>query len=371
MKPIVSNLIIFILLTVSSCSSFQSRDIASSPVSEEGLFGPEWTFTIRNDTDLYEMAHVVRLLHSSLMSKIRERCPECEVSNNKINLGNYVLTTETDPGVIEVNTTPVTVSKLFSVMDKVQTILFESAAEVGLFPHDRIGGGHIHLDVESHFKNDPVLIRNFIVDMFNHPELFLGTLGFDPLNAPPLAILSKEQIDTFENILANFDNNEIDIDTFIGNIKNDVYNKSFMSGDDFTGSRDYYLRSLNKFQLVNLNNFPTTIEIRGFGPQKSVKHFFMQIKLLSARIRFLKKNKSKIPFQKKYYGEHIGYTVNKDIHKYTNTIPDEAILDATKSYIVEAGESVDDYNFLFPEKFRLKSSALNSCSDLLKTIIAN
>ena len=48
-------------------------------------------------------------------------------------------------------------------------------------------------EFDSHFHGDAQLFRNFIVDLFNRPLLFLGGLSLDLLNAPPLAILAASQ----------------------------------------------------------------------------------------------------------------------------------------------------------------------------------
>jgi hypothetical protein len=48
-------------------------------------------------------------------------------------------------------------------------------------------------EFDSHFHGDALLFRNFIVDLFNRPLLFLGGLSLDLLNAPPLAILAASQ----------------------------------------------------------------------------------------------------------------------------------------------------------------------------------
>ena len=86
-----------------------------------------------------------------------------------------------------------------------QKLVFDTAKKIDLKPHYRIGGGHIHLDKETHFKGNDLLLRNFIVDTMNHPELFMGALSHDYLNASPLAILHRTSRERFIKILEEYD----------------------------------------------------------------------------------------------------------------------------------------------------------------------
>lgn len=49
--------------------------------------------------------------------------------------------------------------------------IFTIARGLGLAPHARIGGGHVHIGRASF--DDALAMHNFIVDHCNHPELAL------------------------------------------------------------------------------------------------------------------------------------------------------------------------------------------------------
>ena len=61
------------------------------------------------------------------------------------------------------------------------------------------GGGHINIGFASAFEGDALLLRNFIVDFANHPEMATGIFLHDWQNAKPIAGLSIEERKTFQN----------------------------------------------------------------------------------------------------------------------------------------------------------------------------
>ncbi|CAF1366082.1 unnamed protein product [Didymodactylos carnosus] len=184
--------------------------------STNGLFGLELTFT--NDK-LIELARNEREMDYKLYStdllekwieQIRHQWPCVQIGQldkdsygySKVTLAylscNIEFYLHSDDWVFEIGATPMTSAIVEKNLLLIQQTIFDTASAIGLKPHRRIGGGHFHLDKETHFgKDNSVLFRNFLVDLMNRPELFLGGLSLDLLNAPPLAILSKEQQEAF------------------------------------------------------------------------------------------------------------------------------------------------------------------------------
>ncbi len=154
--------------------------------------------------------------------------------------------------------------------------LFAIAASVGLEPHERIGGGHIHI-ARTSFGSE-LAIRNFIVDYCNHPELALGVLGFDSLNAPPLASAPDESIDAFVEGLAAFDAGALDLAGFLAHLRTRVYT---FGSPELPASADR-----SKYQALNVNH-PDTIEIRAVRPHRSFAEFLDVAELFAARIAAL------------------------------------------------------------------------------------
>ena len=98
---------------------------------------------------------------------------------------------------------------------------------------------------------DILLLRNFIVDLWNRSALFLGALGFKLRAAKPLSAYSPTALEMIQRKLVEFDRGEIGIESLIR-----YYNMILSpSGDS---------RNL----AINLEH-ARTIEIRGLRPQKS------------------------------------------------------------------------------------------------------
>ncbi len=89
-----------------------------------------------------------------------------------------------DPSVIEVKTSPVSAEGIEKRIALIQADVFETMKKVGLRA-PRLDGpwnaGQIHIGTED-FKNIAQL-RNFLADIYNHPELSEGILGLDPIEA--------------------------------------------------------------------------------------------------------------------------------------------------------------------------------------------
>lgn len=246
--------------------------------------------------------------------------------------------------------------------DKIQKVIFDTADVIDLVPDDRIGGGHLHFDVFTHFEGNQKLIRNFIVDIMNNPELFMGPLGFDPLNAPPLAILSKEQQNMFVSALKKFDEGYIDIHELVKIIRDDVYRISFVAIDDVRPQR-YYLSNQSKFQLLNLNNFPKTIELRGFRPQRNMVDQRALMEIFATRIAYLQQGNQLIDYHPQDLRGRITYTFDRlqDIHNYTLQHPSDRIAASFNRYLLETGMDPAKYHFLLPTNLQnlAKNPAIN------------
>jgi hypothetical protein len=189
-----------------------------------------------------------------------------------------------DDWVIEVGSSPLTIDQLSRHTHCFQRLLWDSAAAVGLFPHRRVGGGHLHLEFDSHFHGDATLLRNFIVDLCNRPLLFLGGLSLDLLNAPPLAILSPEQHQEFAKVIEEFDSlpaEQRTIPTLRHAIAKRVYTKSYVVANNF--EMRYYVTHQDKYQAINVLH-QHTIEIRGLHPQRSAESLLALMRLFESRI---------------------------------------------------------------------------------------
>lgn len=277
-------------------------------------FGAEWTFT--NDQLIKEAklggnysvsTQANTQARDKLIKKLLKKCDGCWImaSPNKyfsdepkyrLNFNSEVwVEIDIDPWVIEINT-HARLDEYLKNEDYYKRV-FEMAKAIGLSPHKRIGGGHIHVDFASAFQNSELKARNFIVDMFNNPELALGLTGKDFLNAAPLAMLSQSQNELFAEELNAYDSGKTTFDQFINAINEKVYQSSYDSFDP---------EPSNKYQAVNLlrassKSSPRTIELRFFRPPKDFSQYIMQLQLISSRIRYLASFDRRIEFVAKNY----------------------------------------------------------------------
>lgn len=184
----------------------------------------------------------------------------------------YWIKLEIDPWVVEVTGQHLTIDGYREIAPRLEQV-FTSAARVDLFPHERIGGGHIHIDRNS-FGSE-LAIRNFLVDYFNHPELALGVLGFDPLNAAPLATAPMTSVEELRWALSRFDANQLDLAGFLEHLRTKVYTYA----SPLLPAR----ARRSKFQAVSVDH-PSTIEIRALRPQRSFAEFLGLLDLFASRI---------------------------------------------------------------------------------------
>lgn len=184
----------------------------------------------------------------------------------------YWVKVEVDPWVIEITGQPLTLAEYRANAPRFEQ-LFETARRLGLAPHHRIGGGHVHLDRASF--GSPTVLRNFIVDYVNRPELALGDMGFDLMNAPPLALAPRASIEAFAEGLAAFDAGKLDLEAWLRYIRSQVYtyaSRQLPEAADRT-----------KFQALNVSH-SSTIEIRAIRPQQSFTELLSIIERFEKRV---------------------------------------------------------------------------------------
>ncbi len=275
----------------------------------EALFGVEFEF--QNEAtmaaaDEGKASKAVKAYQASMLEKIKSLCEKrgnCTVTESLRRWGqsmDYVITysdgwswrLSTDPGTVEIQTAPTTIEKYTEMADRIQTDIFGVAEASGLHASKETGSGHIHIGVESAFQENPLHVRNFIVDQVNHSELALGIFEEDISNAPPLSELTAKQKHAFREVIQEFDDGKI---------------KTLVELTQSITSRVYYANlsgwtPTEKYQNINLTRINRyaydfdrqTIEIRAFKAQSNVEEFLKEITLLQKRIDFLQKNEGRV-----------------------------------------------------------------------------
>lgn len=198
-----------------------------------------------------------------------------------------------DSSALESNGTPQTSSGYRHQLARMRKYFFELAKEQGLTPHERIGGGHIHITREA-FEENSLYFRNFLVDFQNRPEIVFGALGNHLGNSAPLAALKPYQRDAFEKVLKDFHVGKTKIDQLIDRLHDEVFVEGYYAS---WGSPDYY-QAFNMTRM-NYGKGKSTLEIRSFRPQENVDVFLLQTYLLETWVNKIKTEKTPIEYIRK------------------------------------------------------------------------
>lgn len=314
----------------------------------DGLKGPEWTFTSRqiiHGQNGQIDVEVSRALRDWALI-IKKKCPDCIIHRPEgmlvqtVNLPNgYWFQMFQEACCIEVNAKPTSTNDFRKIKDIVQSLVFDSAREAGLKPDRRVGGGHIHLDVDTNFNGNDLLRRNFAVDTFNHSPMFLGALSLDILNAPPMSILGSDAHLALQKVLAEFDSGLINFEQFKVKIRKQVYPLTKVRVESSSVHKPH------KYQQLNFDHAGAD-EFRGFPPQISADHYLDMMHLLDSRIAALEKIKSPIPFVP--VDQSNQYTSKQHprtgIHTYTVSVPNSIIVDSYRDYVEGAGLDWNHYS---------------------------
>ena len=332
----------------------------SAALAKPGKVGGEWTFasaeTIEAGRAIPEKGvgqhdKIINGAMNKWLKHIAQRCGQgCRIVGNKIHVGqDFWFELHNDPWVIEVTAEAKDSDDLRrrELAAKYQDMIWESAAEVGLRPHARVGGGHMHFDIESHFGSNALLFRNFVVDLINHPELYMGILSLDYLNAPPLAIQKAEQRQALKALLRRFDEGKMTIKEFKTAMNSEVYFSTYVT--DMPHPRYYP----DKYQVGNLKH-AETIEIRGNRPQTSFEHYMRLVDLFEKRIDYLAQFKTAIPYVEKDYSKLVAYKTVRSMEFYGTLVPVETILSESKRFIEETGLSWSRFVPVVAEEFKIR-----------------
>jgi hypothetical protein len=238
-----------------------------------------------------------------------EQCPElCSRKQGAIILRDpqksperIYIYIDSDPGVIEILTNPMTYSQVESWRNELDELVFATARDFQkkslLDSPDQQRNrwsGHINVSWPGlipavkvpDFENMNLLL-NYFVDLQNSPELGMGVLGGDIRNATPLAFGSLAEQTLLKEAIRNYREGHI-LDTV------DLA-KSLLEAhpDSFKGR----YRS-GRFSLVNLDNIVNLdfqwgyeqgarIELRGFFSPRNVDDMLANFRIINGRLDYL------------------------------------------------------------------------------------
>jgi len=278
------------------------------------------------------------------LKEVQKQCSMCTVDKNKIYTPEgFWFELTIDNNVLEVKTEPMTEQQLTDRSFVLEQLVWKSAKKVGVTPHKRLGGGHLHLDLKSHFGHDRLLFRNFVVDLMNRPELFMGGLGLNYFN-PPLAFYGPKAAKKFKKLVAKFDQNP------------------HLSIEDFMKMMSAFYNSLEhpvlptpyaKFQALNFEHILLgTLEIRALRPQVSAEHSLRLVKMFKSRIKTLKGQNAKIEIDVPDLSQSYKVVKKKGYRHYLHNLKPQKIMRSVQNYALAGGLSKHFYDDFVTEELK-------------------
>lgn len=240
-----------------------------------------------------------------------------------------------DPGALEVNTAPSSLSDISENKALLQRDVFDQMDEIGLKPAAFTASGHIHIEVKH---IDPVTFRNFIVDFSNHTGLAAGGLNEDIFNSVGMGEVPESNKKKFAEIVSGFDSQRRPKSKdLVRNIVGQVY--SIPAGDDLPEYRENRSgRRPGKYFAISFESYHSlgTIEIRSIRPQASAESYEKLLKLFVARMKYAKHMADQ--------GERIPVTSLKSVRG-----DPQAVLKQFDEYVTKVGLDFEDYKeFVMP-----------------------
>jgi hypothetical protein len=342
---------LFVFLALSALAAINV--FAKEPTSEipalSVLFGPEFTFSGPEDECIAlgciskrQVAHLVDGQPPGAKFFYEDR------ANRFTSPNGWSFTTSRDPGVVEVQMSPLPLQEWERYQHDMQDAIFVSAANEGWFPALFRGGGHINIGIAELRDASPLLLRNFLADLFNHSELFMGIFNYDTNNALPYPLYATEARENIQRAFRRFDAGYISL----ADLLNTVDAEQCAQSDDL-GTYVWSLSTRNKYTAVSLINVTKVaggrLELRGVRPQASMDVWVRQIRLIYKRLVYLSRINRPIPIQPIVpLAEPI--VRRMDGHGLNPPVDPQKALAAFHQYVMEAGEHWQDHkDYLWPE----------------------
>ena len=310
-------------------------------------FGPEFTFGRLDDNppDVRMMqgrmdVHLIRGQEKG--AKFRRKVLSTDPAVRYYSPNGWNATVDDDQGVIEVQMKPMTVELFEHFKNDIQDAIFASAANIDHWPLLWRGGGHINLSFST-FKNNPLLFRNFIVDCYNHNELFMGAFGYDTHNAMSWNVHPARRAG-LEKTIELFDHgNYFSAVNFAEDLEKNV-NVTDVEPVMLWGTEE--LRIQKEFAINFIWVREGRLEIRAVRPQASVDVWVRQIRLIKKRLEYLEKLKEPLAIDPKVEVQPI----DLEKHMLEPPVNPQDAMKAFYTYVTEAGEDWADHrDYLWPK----------------------
>jgi hypothetical protein len=255
-------------------------------------FGPEFTFYRGNrEFDPHAMLKLVQLklcVDGRCTARLNDTERGVRVSYDD----GFWFEIHHDPKVVEVTARPGTVEETRRQRNRMQSDIFDFLGSLNYRPHARIGGGHLNMGLESAFGGDAMLLRNYIVDLLNHPELGNGVLrDRSPRVSPTYEGVPRELREQIQWAIARFDRSSVkSVDRLLSMLEEPMVRN--LDG----GPRNFVLAI---YHAIHGDPKSRRLEHRGVGPQQDVDRYLLEIELLEARVEHLKTIETPIPLRRR------------------------------------------------------------------------
>lgn len=271
-------------------------------IPTEIKYGPEWTFTLRrtgpiDSLDAMDLSANKRKIWQQF-KKLCNKTSKCTVTdqvyteNFKVAFENgLVIEVTNDPGVIEVKSTPNSLSEITQLRSFIQKNIFDQFKEIRMMPHEREGAGHTNIDL-NYFQDKPLLLYNFIVDFYNHPGVgvVLSSLSANKSDA--------RYIDQMEETLWDFDHVfNFHFKTFKSDVaelqrkllsqKSKVKTSDVISVFNKILNAKYVALGIRDVGGKNMSS-KSRLEFRALRPQANALEYQLVLEIIEARINHLK-----------------------------------------------------------------------------------
>jgi hypothetical protein len=342
-----------VVIALISVCTFTAGAEAPTP---QLLFGPEFTFGVFQGKTWSGMggsapardALIERMTAHLIGGQPKNARFQQTESREFISPNSWRVEVDADYGVVEVTMDPLTVEQMKRYANDIQDALFVSAANVDLYPALFAGGGHINIGLNA-FAQHPLLLRNFIVDLYNHSELFMGVFSYDTNNALPFALYEDDTKEKIAELIDAYDHGHVQTFNLMEKLNaiqsesRDVFRRLWNGTDD----QRYKMVAVN-FGRIGYLGRKSRIELRGVRAQASYHVWIKQCELLQKRLEFLDTLDYPIALKPAVnLVEPLEVMVHR--HGLNPPVNPQEALAAFHRYVVESGARWDDQReYLWP-----------------------
>lgn len=203
-----------------------------------------------------------------------------------------------DPFVVEIRGKPQTISELKANRDRMQYMIFESAAAVGLSPNClscRIlrFASHFNFGVRSAFGSSGHDFLAFFTDFANFPALASGGFGKDFFSAPPISRLAKSQRKALAKLISEVNRGKSMTPAEVAQrILDDVYTATVHTGAYPGHDQAFSVKYVPK--ASDERDLPA--ELRPVEMVESVDEFILMAEVVNARVNYVKHRRQPIVY---------------------------------------------------------------------------